>query len=111
MDYLDHVICHRRLERAEHRTHVIEVLQPSTYVTELCKLPGLCSVSCCFVPSFVRIAAPLKNNLKKDQFKHYDFLTAEKLRALHQLLKNWSPHHHLRYRIPKKKVHARYRYL
>lgn len=74
IDYLSHVTRPSYLKIAEHRTDAVGKLEQPTTQTELRSFLGLCNVFKRFVSSFARLAAALKNKLRKDQQKQFGLL-------------------------------------
>lgn len=87
INYQGHVIRPRGLEFASHTTDAIRELQPPTSLTELRSFFGLCTVFRRFVPQFVRVAVPLKRQLRKVQPSTFEPLNEEEMAALIALKK------------------------
>lgn len=72
IDELEHVMAPCRLQVAQKTTEAIRMLQYTSIVSEMMSFLGFCDVYRRLVPSFVRLASPLKKKPRKEaprQFK------------------------------------------
>lgn len=85
INYLDHVICLRRLDVASPATDAIRGSKELTTLAELRFFLGLCNVFRRSIPNFVRLAAALIQRLKKGLQATFGPLSEEKLKPMNSL--------------------------
>lgn len=91
VDYLGQVIRPRRLKVSSHKMDSIRRHKAPTNLTKFTSLLRLCSVFSQFVPIFVRLAAQLRQRLKKDKPAIFETLNETELSSMNSLKKSLIP--------------------